>query len=102
MSTKKNRYTSIELFAEYGELSLGGLLRSFRLSEEMTQVKFAKKLGISAANLCDLEKGRKVSSASRAEKIAKKLGLPPAYLIQLALQDQLKTEKLNYKISVAA
>lgn len=34
-------------------------------------------LEISRQNLCDLEKGRKVSSASRALDIAEKLGMIP-------------------------
>lgn len=103
MSTSKSkRISSKDLFSDYGDLSFGEVLRSFRLSDEITQVKFAKKLEISAANLCDLEKGRKVPSPSRAAKIAKKLGLPPELLVQIALQDQLFQEKLNFKVSVAA
>ena len=68
----------------------------------MTQFSFAKKLALTAANLCDLEKGRKIPSPVRAAKIAKKLGLAPAFLIQVALQDGLRKEKLDFKISVAA
>ena len=43
-------------------LTLGGLLQSIRLSEEMSQAAFAKKLRLSSSHLCDIEKGRKVVS----------------------------------------
>lgn len=38
-------------------LTLGGLLESTRLSEELSQTAFAERLGISASHLCDIEKG---------------------------------------------
>jgi len=99
--TTKNK-TSRDLFRDYGELTFGEVLRSFRLADEMTQTEFARKLGISAANLCDLEKGRKLPSPARAAKMAMKLGLPEPLMIQLALQGQLEQAHLAYKVSVAA
>ncbi len=44
------------------------------LSEEMSQVEFAKQLGISRSHLCDIEKGRKSVSVARAARFAKILG----------------------------
>jgi transcriptional regulator with XRE-family HTH domain len=99
--TTKNK-TSRDLFRDYGELTFGEVLRSFRLADELTQAQFARKLGISAANLCDLEKSRKLPSPARAAKMATKLGLPEPLLIQLALQGQLEQAHLDYKVSVAA
>jgi transcriptional regulator with XRE-family HTH domain len=101
MSTK-TKYSSKDLMRDYGQLSFGEILRSFRLSDEMTLVGFAKKLNITSANLCDLEKGRKIPSPTRAAKIAKKLGLAEVFLIQVALQDALTRDKLHYRVSVAA
>jgi DNA-binding transcriptional regulator YiaG len=43
-------------------LTLHGLLESIRLSEEMSQAVFAKRLGNSSSHLYDIEKGRKVVS----------------------------------------
>ena len=60
------------------------------MCDELSQAEFAKRLGISAANLCDLEKGRKVPSLNRVVKIARKLGISDALLVQVALQDMLK------------
>lgn len=96
------RYSKKDLDKEFGQLSFGEILRSFRLGEDLSQIAFAKKIGITPANLCDLEKGRKIPSPMRAFKIAKKLGLSPSFLIQICLQDSLDKENLNYKILVAA
>jgi len=38
--------------------SLGEFLRVHRLGEEMSQVEFAKFLGVSKQRLCDIEHGR--------------------------------------------
>ena len=100
MNTKTRSLKDLE--KEHGELTFGEVLRSFRLSDEETLSTFAKELGISIGNLCDLEKGRKLPSPVRAAKIARKLGLSQELLIQLCLQDQLRAAKLDYKVSVAA
>ena len=100
MNTKN--HSSKDFFEQYGELTFAKMLRGFRLAEAASQVEFAKKLGISAANLCDLEKGRKLPSAARATLIARKLGLPETLLVQIALQDELRKQKIKFKVSVAA
>ena len=75
MGTKKH-YTVSDLEKEFGPLTFGNSLEAYRLSEELTQKQFAKKLGITAQSLCDLEKGRRIPSVERAAKIAKKLNEP--------------------------
>ncbi len=80
-------------------LSLGGLLESFRLSEEISQAVFAKKLRISAAHLCDIEKGRKVVSPARAAQFAKKLKRSESQFVRLALQDEISRSGLSFKVS---
>jgi transcriptional regulator with XRE-family HTH domain len=101
MSTRSN-YNAKDLFATYGDLGLGEVLRSFRLCDELTLTEFGKRIGISSANLSDLEQGRKIPSLARVVKIARKLGVSERLLVQIALQDLLKREKLKYKISLAA
>ena len=101
MRTKKT-YTIENFNKEFGTLTFAKLLRSFRLCEEMNQKAFAKILGISPANLCDLEKGRKLPRPRRAANIAKKIGLSEALLVQVALQDELRACNLAYKVSLAA
>lgn len=65
-------------------LTLGGLLESIRLGEEMSLAVFAKKLKISASHLCDIEKGRQVITPERASKFAKILGRSPEQFVRLA------------------
>ncbi len=83
-------------------LSLGGLLESLRLSEEMSQISFAKKLKISPSHLCDIEKGRKAVSAARAAHFAEALHRSKAQFVRLALQDEVQRSGLNLKVSVKA
>ncbi len=99
--TTKIHYGTNELELEFGVLTFGNALSSYRIGEEMTQKEFAKLLGISAQSLCDIEKERRIPSANRAAMIASKLGEPNEFWIQLALQDSLRKANLNYTVSVA-
>ncbi len=100
MNTKKT-YGTKELERDFGPLTFGEALSSYRQGEELTQTQFAKILGISSQSLCDIEKGRRVPSPNRAAKIARKIKEPEKFWIGLALQDFLRKEKLNYKVKVA-
>jgi transcriptional regulator with XRE-family HTH domain len=95
------KYGLKQLEKDLGSVSFGRLLEAYRLAEDMSQKDFAKKLGLSSASLCDLEKGRRVPSPDRAAKIARKLKEPESYWVQLALQDQLNHIGLKLKVSVA-
>ena len=83
-------------------LTLGGLLESIRLSEEISQSVFAKELGISASHLCDIEKGRKVVSPERAARFAKALGRSEHQFVRLALQEMIDEAGLKLKVNIAA
>ncbi len=83
-------------------LTLGGLLESIRLSEEMSQAEFAKKLGISPSHLCDIEKRRKVVSPERAARFARILGRSEQQFVRLALQALVNEAGLKMKVDVAA
>lgn len=99
MTTEK--YYGIEsLEAKHGPMTIGLFIRAFRESDGFTQVEYAKKLKISRANLCDIEKGRKFVSPERAAKFARVLKVPEAALIQLTLQDMLRAAHLNYRIEI--
>ena len=86
----------------YGAMTFGMFLRAFREADRLSQCDFARDLDLSKANLCDLEKGRKIPSPERAAKIAAKLGVGKDILIKLALQDALRLAKLNYKVELKA
>jgi transcriptional regulator with XRE-family HTH domain len=103
MSTKKKSETMKFLEETAGRaLSLGGLLESIRLGEEMSQTTFAKKLGLSASHLCDIEKGRKVVSPERAARFAKILGRSPEQFVRLSLQELVDEAGLKMKVNIEA
>ena len=94
-------YVGIEtLEAKFGPMSVGLFIRSFREADNSSQSDFAKRLKISRANLCDIEKGRKLISAERAVRFAKQLKVPETTLIKLALQDLLREAHLHYQIDL--
>jgi transcriptional regulator with XRE-family HTH domain len=83
-----------------GPLTIGNTLEATRLGEEMSQVAFAKLLGISKQELCDIEKGRKPVSIKRAAEFARKLGYSESQYVRLAIQDQLRRADMNYEVSL--
>jgi transcriptional regulator with XRE-family HTH domain len=101
MATKK-WYGESDLVAKFGKMTLGKSLVAFREAEEMSQNEFGKKLGLSRANLCDIEKGRKIPSPKRASKIAKTLGVPEKVLLELSIQDMLTASHLDYRVELLA
>lgn len=74
------------------KISLGGFLRAHRLGEEMSQVEFAKFLGISKQHLCDLEKDKGNVSIKLCKELAEKIEVPPEWLAALALQYMIDKE----------
>jgi len=101
MSTKK--WHGIEdLERRFGHMTVAMFLSAFRESEGLSQVEYARKLGLSRANVCDLEKGRKLISPERAARLAKKIGVPEKVLIQLAIQDILREARLKYTVELKA
>lgn len=100
MITKKSKSLKTLEKISRRSLSLSHMLESIREGEEESLAVFAKKLGISASHLCDIEKGRKVVSPSRAAQFAKSLGYSESQFIRFAIQDDLSRHGLNFKISV--
>lgn len=98
---KKIKYGTAALEREYGALTVSKMLSSYRLGEEMTATAMAKKLGISPQLLCDFEKGRRLVSPGRAFEFGKRLNLMPEHWVEVALRDLLRSEKLDFKVSVA-
>jgi transcriptional regulator with XRE-family HTH domain len=103
MATKERSETMKYLESIAGRpLTLGWLLESIRLGEEMSQAVFARRLGVSASHLCDIEKGRKVVSPERAARFAKVLGRSEQQFVRLALQEMIDEAGLRMKVDVAA
>ncbi len=81
-------------------LTLGGLLESMRIGEEMSQVSFARKLGVSPSHLCDIERGRKTVSPERAARFARILRRAPEQFVRLSLQELVDEAGLRMKVNV--
>lgn len=99
MNTKKS-YTTKDLEKEFGVLTFGNALEAYRLADDFSQKEFAKKLGITAQSLCDLEKGRRLPSVERAAKIADKLREPVESWVALALSDMVRAAHLDLRVEV--
>ncbi len=91
-----------ELERQTGPLTFGMFLRAARTSMDLSQVAMARRLGISRASLCDIEKGRQLVSPELAMKIAKKAGLSTTIAIKACLQDQLNKAKIRLKVELSA
>jgi len=103
MSTKKKSESMQFLEDVAGRaLTLGGLLESIRLAEGVSQVDFARELGISPSHLCDIEKGRKVVSPERAVYFAEVLGRSPVQFVRFSLQDLIDNAGIAMKVKVQA
>lgn len=101
MTTKKGKvFGSKDLEKKLGALRIGEFVHTWRTSEEMSLKDFGKRVGMSVANLCDIEKGRKGVSPEKAEQIAKAIGVPPALLIRLAIEESLRAAGLKYSVEV--
>jgi transcriptional regulator with XRE-family HTH domain len=105
MTTKLSKGASDDKFLESllgGPLTLGAALEGIRATVELSQVEFARKLGISKANLCDIEKGRRFVSPDKAAEFARRLGHPVTTFVKISLQDQLRRAGLKLKVEVKA
>ena len=104
---KKKKFYGLKEFSkdlekERGPMTFGRLLASHRKCEELTQEEMGKMVGLSKANICDLEKGRKIPSAKRAYDLAEALGMCGKQWVEMAIQDQLREQDLDLKVSIAA
>lgn len=100
MSTNKKSDAMEYLEKLAGKLTLPKLIMSIRQGEELSQVEFAKMLGISRQYLCDIEHGRRFVSPKAAATFAKKLGYSPQQFVRLCLQDLVNRDGLKLKINV--
>lgn len=101
MSTEKRKtYGLKDLERRLGALTVGEFIHVWRTTEEMTLKEFGRLVGLSIANLCDIEKGRKGVSPEKAEQIAQAIGVPPELLIRLSIEEGLKAAGLKYRVEV--
>lgn len=100
MTTERRKSGLADLEKRLGKLTVGEFLHTWRTSEEMSLKDFGKRVRLSVANLCDIEKGRKGVSPEKAEQIAKAIGVPPALLVRLAIEQALRAAGLRYRVDI--
>ena len=91
----------LKLDRDVGPLSFALFMRVARESSGLTQEAFGKKMGLTRANVCDIEQGRRLVSTELAVKIAKKAGLPEKMALQACLQDQVRKAGSEARVAVS-
>jgi transcriptional regulator with XRE-family HTH domain len=103
MTTKKKSKAITFLDNAIGStMTFGSNLEAIRLADSISQVDFAKKLGISQAHLSQIEKGVKSVGPERAQRYAYILGYSAVTFVELALKDQFKKLGIKMKIHLEA
>jgi|SRR5579872_3200094 len=103
MSTKSNNQSVDAIDATkniWNKMTFGGLIRSLRLSDEISQVELAKKLGVSKQFLSDVEHNRKEVGFAFAKKVSSVLGYSIEPLLELLIRQQLKRQRLSYIVEI--
>ena len=85
-----------------GELGFGEMIESLRITDGFSQTALAKKLRMSRAQLCDIEKGRRVVVAKRAAQMAKVMGYSVNQFVAVALEDQLRRAGIPRRVTLEA
>ena len=101
MITKGTQETLKYLENLIGEkLTLGSFVLAIRQGEELSQVEFAKILGVSRQVLCDLEHGRRIISPKKAAEYAELLGYSKKQFVRLCLQDMIDRDNLGLVVEI--
>lgn len=102
MNTKSNAaVNALEATKDvWDEMTFGGLVHSLRLSDEITQVELAKRMGVSKQFLSDVEHNRKDVGIAFAKKVSEALGYSLEPLIELLIRDQLRRQHLDYIVEL--
>lgn len=100
MSTNDS-LNALEATKETGnEMTFGGLVRSLRVSDDITQIELANRVGVSKQFLSDVENNRKDVGIAFAKKVSDALGYSIEPLIELLIRDQLRRQHLNYVVEL--
>ena len=102
MSTRKSSAKKFLEKLRGGPLSFGKMIESIRLADEISQVELARKMKISRAHLCDVEKGRRSISVERAAQFAEVLGYSVNQFVAVAVEDQLRRAGIKAKVRLEA
>src|SRR5712692_885557 len=83
-------------------LTFGRMIASVRVADEIPQAELARRVGISRANLCDIEKGRRSVTVKRAAQFARILGYSVNQFVAVAVEDQLRKAGLRVQVRLEA
>lgn len=83
-----------------GYLTIGRLIKSHRICDEITQADLARKVGISPQYLCDIEHDRKMVDVELAARFADAMGYLKETFIIAALDDQLRRAGLDERVGL--
>ncbi len=84
----------------HGPFTFATFMLGIRTTLDLSQVEMAKKLGISKAALCEIEKGRTFVSAQAAVRYAKKAGFSQTVALEACLQDQLRKAHIKKRVKI--
>lgn len=82
--------------------TFGNLLKTHRLTENLTLAEMSSLLKISISHLSDIEHERKFVSIERAKEFALRLKDSEKYFVLIALRDLLKRANCDYEIELKA
>lgn len=85
-----------------GPLTFGEMIHSIRQADEISQTDLARRMEISRAMLCDIEKGRRPVSVERAKSFAEVLGYSVTQFVAVAVEEQLRKSGFKAKIYLEA
>src|SRR5438093_12065167 len=83
-------------------LTFGRMIESLRKADEISQIALARKVGISRAHLCDIEKGRRTITVERAAQLAKVMGYSVNQFIAMALEEGLRNAGYRMHVHLEA
>lgn len=83
-----------------GPYTFATFILGIRTTLNLTQVQMAKKLGISKAALCEIEKGRTLVSVHAAVRYAKKAGFSTIVALEACFQDQLRKANIKKRVRI--
>jgi DNA-binding XRE family transcriptional regulator len=84
----------------HGPFTFATFMLGIRTTMNLSQVEMAKKLGISKAALCEIEKGRTLVSPHSAVRYAKKAGFSQTVALEACLQDQLRKANIKKRVRI--
>jgi transcriptional regulator with XRE-family HTH domain len=85
-----------------GPITFGNLLKTYRLSEDLTLSEMSNLLKISISHLSDLENERKFVSIERAKEFAHRLKDSEKYFVLVAVRDLLRRADCHYEVELKA